>query len=233
MPLGLPPGRSGGIVLQYPPLSRATAFDGVNDVAEVTGLSLPAPADFTVLGWFRTTNLTGQPTLFCTTPSVFNNGIQVRRSPAGIEFLCFGPTGTSLSNGFTAGLVAGVNYHLAVSISGFSATLYLNGQQLGASVAIAAPIRPTGVSLLRFAAAVASEWFNGRLFGWGVFGRAFSAEEVRAAFQFRNVPVFSAETIALYPFDQLGPGAAQSRDVSGNARHLTLVNMVANPIVTL
>ncbi len=232
-PAGLPPGSPGSTQVNYPPLVRGTAFDGVNDLAEVTGLSLPAPADFTVLGWFRTTNLTGQPTLFCTTPSTFTNGLQLRRSPTGIELLCFGPTGTAMSVGFTAGLVAGVDYHLALSVSAFTASVFLNGLQLGAPVAIAAAARPTGVSLLRFGAAVNTEYFNGRLFGWAVFGRALTADEVLAAFRRRNVPAQLAGALAHYPLDQLGPGAAQSPDLSGNGRHLTLINMPANPIVTL
>jgi hypothetical protein len=231
MPRGFPTdGRTPGILQSYPELALGTIFDGVNDIAEVTGLGLGAPAEFTAMGWFSVTALPSFQCLIDTEASTTTNGYGLFTAGTGILCISAGPAAFTPPT-FSVGLVTNRRYHVALVVSAGVGTLYLNGGLAG-SFAITVPQRPTSFGRIRFGTGVSGgDLIAGRLSAWSVYSRALSEAEIGQAARTRAIYPSLDGVVAIYPFDQLAPTATQSPDISGNARHLTLTNMPANPIV--
>jgi hypothetical protein len=210
------------------PLAIATQFDGVNDYAEVTGLGLPAPADFTAMGWVVPTNLTGFRTIFDTRLGTFTNGWVLRFNNNQLQFLSYDTTGAT---GVFGTYAVGVRIHLAFTVTGGVARFYLDGGFIG-SLAVSGTSAPSSLTRMRFGMDEGFiHPFQGRLAAWSVYQRALSVLEiVKAARSGQVAEQEPTSLVALYPFTRLAPTLTQSPDGSGNGRHLSLINMVSNPI---
>lgn len=225
---GMPQNRNvAGTTIQAPPLLLGTQFDGVNDFADVTGLGLAAPAEFTAMGWFVATNLSGLHLLLSTELAESVNGFRIWFVPN----LRVTIAGASVIATDFVSLNVNRRYHIAVTITGGTTLrLFLDGALLG-TINVSTAL-PTAVTRLRFGGGFGSQFFAGRIAAWSVYQRALSAGEIRDAA--RPTAPYGANTqsvVGIYPFTSLEPLATQSPDVSGNSRHLTLTNMPANPIV--
>jgi hypothetical protein len=226
-PRGLPRGTQGGIGVRYPELAVGTQFDGVNDFAEASGLGLGAPAEFTAMGWVRPT-ASGNNVIFDSTASFGANGFTLLYNAGALSLVSYGVGGVSVTS---TTLVVGTRYHLAFVASGGFATVYVDGVRASAVTSIPVGNRPTSHTRQRFGANTSgAQPFQGQLSAWSVFSRALSEAEIEQAARTRSIYPSLDSVIAIYPFDQLNPTATQSPDISGNARHLTLTNMPANPI---
>jgi len=226
---GLPRGERLGVGVRYPPLLYATQFDGVNDFAEVTGLGLGAPNEFTAMGWMVAT-VSGNNVIFDSTASFGSNGFTFLYNAGSLSLVSYGSSGTATSG---PSLVVGTRYHLAFVASGGFVTIYVDGARASAVTSIPVANRPTSHTRQRWGANIsAGQPFQGRLAAWSVYQRALSELEIASAARTRSIyPRFDG-LVGAYPFEQIGPIAARSPDLSGNGRHLTLTNMLANPIVT-
>jgi Concanavalin A-like lectin/glucanases superfamily len=211
---------------------QATQFDGVNDFAEVTGLGLGAPNEFTAMGWIRPSTIAGNPYFFDTCASIDTNGYLIIRSGAQLRYASSGPgTGISAINA-NVGLVAGRAYHVALIASGGFIFLYLDGA-LANTTSVPITNRPSSLTRLRFGSSVNSaNFFSGNLAAWSVYTRALSEEEIRQAASAVQLYPNANLIVGMYTFDRLAPLATNSPDFSGLGRNLTLTNMPANPITT-
>jgi hypothetical protein len=229
---GMPRGQRGELSLRYPPLLYGTQFDGVNDYGESTTLALPAPTEFTVMGWAVFTTFASVRAAFSTLTSGQNGFRIITAGSSSLRFDSIGPTGTStLLSGPSIALNR--RYHLCLRVSGGNMAAYLDGAQV-AQVAVPAGNRPSAITRLTLGSeASGGSPFQGRLAAWIAFQRALSDAEIFSAAATPGMPSLPLDVVAIYPLEQIGPAAAQSPDTSGLGRHLTLVNMVPNPIVTL
>jgi hypothetical protein len=231
-PRGFPRGPlAPGILQSYPGLALGTLFDGVNDYAEVTGLGRPAPNEFTAMGWI-TGSAFGVNRVFDCTAGASSNGLEIFILSASFRVTSYGPTGTNTGAAFGPSLSTGRRYHVAVVASAGNITQYVDGARVGVT-SIPVGNRPDALVRMRFGLSTGGgNPFSGSLAAWSVYQRALSDAEIVAAAARRAVYPSLDAALAVYPFDQLGPSATQSPDISGNARHLALVNMPANPIVS-
>jgi hypothetical protein len=231
MPRGFPRGPASAARVAYPSLEQATLFDGVNDFAEVTGLGLGAPAEFTAMGWVRP-DAVGTNRVLDTTAGVATNGLEIFILSSQFRFGSYGPTGTNTGAAFGPSLTASRRYHVAIVATGGNLLTYVDGAFVG-TTAIPVGNRPDSLVRLRFGLATnGANPFSGALSAWSVYQRALALDEIVAAARGAAIHPNLDAIVAAYPFDRLAPTATQSPDIGPSARHLTLTNMPANPITT-
>jgi hypothetical protein len=206
-------------------------FDGVNDFAEVTGLGLGAPTEFTVMGWVRLGSIAATPYLFDSRVGALNGYEIVVVSST--FFVAASGSARVLYVGIGPTLVVGTRYHIALRVTAAnSLTVYIDGA-LAFTATLGATNQPTSFTRMRFGAdSAGGSPLNGVLANWSAYQRALSVAEIRAAARRKRGALFLPNTenlVAHYPLTAVS--GATTQDVSGNGRNLTLTNMVANPIV--
>jgi hypothetical protein len=204
-------------------------FDGVNDFAQVTTLGLGAPTEFTCMGWVVFTSFATSPYIFTTETGIATNGIRFWYIGS-LRIDAFGGASVAL----TTGIIPSLNqrYHYAIRITGGTTlNLFIDGGVAGTLTVTTA--LPTSFTQLRLGANIGgTSNLQGRMSTWEVYERALSVAEIRAAARPKRGTLFLPNTqnlVAHYPLTAVS--GATTQDVSGNGRNLTLVNMVANPIV--
>lgn len=226
LPRGFPRGSGRApVAVQHAALLLATAFDGVNDRAEVALPPQAWPAEFTLMGWLLPTSVVGNRMLVGTTPLYGGDGLHYYLSGANLRLTA------RQGDWVLAPLSIGRRYHLACIARTGAATVdtYLDGALI-ATTALAEAARPTALSQLVWGGPGLG-FYQGRLADWVAFTRALTPGEVIAhAAAGRWSPQAAEGLIAYYPLDQIGPGAAQSPDLGPAQHHLSLVNLTPNPI---
>jgi hypothetical protein len=229
-PRGFPRGPlAPGITMSYPGLAFGTLFDGVNDFAEVTSLGLSAPNEFTAMGWV-VANALPNSVILDTTTGVGLNGFSIAYDN-NLSVLSFGTGATRIDTFRT--FTIGRRYHVAIVATAGTLTVYIDGAPASAATSVPIANRPSSYSLHRFGTNTSGgQPWSGRLTCWSIYTRALLVSEIETAARIRAIYPSLDRIVAMYPFDQLGPTATQSPDISGFARHLALLNMPANPIVS-
>jgi hypothetical protein len=132
-------------------------FDGSGDYLDIPyGNSLNITTDYTIEFWMRADSVTGYAPIFSITSATtsFFGGIYVVRNGSAITFETRPADGSGSSViGITGGSIStNTWYHVAASVSGNSARLFINGVQIGSTTTF--PTRtftPTGARIGRFA----------------------------------------------------------------------------------
>ena len=132
-------------------------FDGSGDYLDIPyGNSLNITTDYTIEFWMRADSVTGYAPIFTITSATtsFFGGIYVVRNGSAITFETRPADGSGSSVIAITGGSISTNtwYHVAASVSGNSARLFINGVQIGSTTTF--PTRtftPTGARIGRFA----------------------------------------------------------------------------------
>lgn len=132
-------------------------FDGSGDYLDIPyGNSLNITTDYTIEFWMRADSVTGYAPIFSITSATtsFFGGIYVVRNGSAITFETRPADGSGSSvTAITGGSIStNTWYHVAASVSGNSARLFINGVQIGSTTTF--PTRtftPTGARIGRFA----------------------------------------------------------------------------------
>jgi hypothetical protein len=132
-------------------------FDGAGDYLDIPyGNSLNITTDYTIEFWMRADSVTGYAPIFTITSATtsFFGGIYVVRNGSAITFETRPADGSGSSVIAITGGSISTNtwYHVAASVSGNSARLFINGVQIGSTTTF--PTRtftPTGARIGRFA----------------------------------------------------------------------------------
>ena len=223
---GLPRGERISVGVRYPALQFGMQFDGVNDFAEVTGLGLGAPTEFTAMGFIRFTAI-GRYDFFTTEAASGTNGYALALISNSFAYRTSGTL--TLETNVSFNPVIGTRYHVALRVTTSNQLSFFIDGALVRSAIIAAANQPSSFTRIRFGAGFIAT--PAVYAAWSVYQRALSDVEIAAAARTRSLYPRFEGLVGAYPFEQIGPAAAQSPDLSGTARHLTLTNMIPNPIV--
>ena len=132
-------------------------FDGSGDYLDIPyGNSLNITTDYTIEFWMRADSVTGYAPIFSITSATtsFFGGIYVVRNGSAITFETRPADGSGSSViGITGGSIStNTWYHVAASVSGNSARLFINGVQIGSTTTFTTrTFTPTGARIGRFA----------------------------------------------------------------------------------
>ena len=222
---GYPRGRNiGRPILIYPNLVSGLDFDGVNDRAQTSFGPFAWVGDFSMMGWIVSDSIVGNRFIAGTTSAYAGDGIHVYQA-------------ASLRVVFRSGLdlivspfSVGARTHIGLSLSaGGIFIFYVNGVEVFRTTLTAASI-PT-VYGGHFFGGAGLGFYDGRQANWIFINRVVPSSEMLAyAQRTLTFPQNTQGLLGAYPMNQLGPLATQTPDISGNARHLDLINFVANPI---
>ena len=132
-------------------------FDGSGDYLDIPyGNSLNITTDYTIEFWMRADSVTGYAPIFTITSATtsFFGGIYVVRNGSAITFETRPADGSGSSViAITGGSIStNIWYHVAASVSGNSARLFINGVQIGSTTTFTTrTFTPTGARIGRFA----------------------------------------------------------------------------------
>ncbi len=209
-PTALPTSTPTRTATPAPSQNNALAFDGVND--EARGNAIPiTTGNLTIEAWLRPAANNQSAVLVSAADD--NSGWSVELNNGLLTWWSAVPGGNWQSASHPTPLVAGSWYHIAVTYSGGTARVFVNGTAGPATSVGALPQSP---------------WFHvGGLQGYGFFQGQI--DELRLSDQVRYTAAFTppatgfvpdAATRALY---RLNEGSGQSSaDSSGNGYHLSL-----------
>ena len=160
-------------------LNSALQFDGRNDYVDCTAHANLSSKAFSVMGWIKPATVTGTQAIFskaATTPT--GDGYSLRLVDSALEAVVYDSTGAKVST-VTGKILPGSWSHVAITFSGSTACVYLNGTQSATFACNGVKPSPSHSLMIGRDSSAATSYFKGVIDEVRAYSSALPASEIR------------------------------------------------------
>lgn len=165
--------------------AKGITLDGnsANYVLCKSGTIVATLTNSTVEAWFKTTAGAGEKVIYCERAAAGNDIWKLELTAGSLQLTHRDDAGTLTQVNRASSLANGIWYHVAITKSGTTAKLYLDGAQLGADITILGTDTMTNAGIearIGSDKADGTPTWNGQLAGVAVYNAALSAATIAA-----------------------------------------------------
>jgi hypothetical protein len=205
-------------------VNNALALDGSTSYVSVPSGVVSGLTNFTVAGWIKPTSLSNWMRVFDFGSSTTNYMFLTPQSGGGWRFaITTAGNGSEQQLNYSTAPSTGVWTHVAVTLSGNTGTLYVNGLQVAQNTSMTLHPSSLGTTTQNYIgkSQFGDPLFNGAVDEFKIYSRALSASEVSALAGSSG----SSSLVAYYKLDETAGTSAS--DSSGNAKTGTITGTAA------